>query len=109
MKKVMGLFIEDDLEKKQRVFFFQMIYLAMIFKLSQNEANEFKSAIDNIIMDDKEFFGKKFNIKDVQAHANSILKPIIVKIVAKRPMLPNELFNKDVIEGVIAEEIEECA
>lgn len=109
MKKFMDKFIEDDLTKKQRIFFFQMMYLAMSFKLSENEANEFKNIIDNILMTDNEFFGKKFDIKDVQAYSNSILKPIIVKIVAKRPILPKKVFDEDIIEGIIVEEVEKCA
>ena len=78
-------------------------------KLSQIEANEFRNIIDDMIMKDREFFGKKFDIKDVQAYSNSVLKPIIVRIVAKRPILPKNVFDENIIEGVIVEEIEECA
>lgn len=109
MKKFMDNFIEDDHTKKQRIFFFQMMYLAMVFKLSGQEANEFKNAIDTIIMNDGDFFGKKFNVRDMQPYANSVLKPIVVAIVAKRPMLPKKVFDEDIIEGIIIEEIKESA
>ena len=41
------------------------------------------------------FFGKKFEVKQMLPYANSILKPIVVAIVSQRPKLPNYTFDRD--------------
>ncbi|MFQ6342261.1 hypothetical protein [Campylobacter sp. VTCC 70190] len=105
VKKIMDNFIEDDSIKKQKVFFFQMMYLAMTFKLSGDEAQEFKAKVDKIIMSSKDFFGSDFSLDLMQPYSNSILKPIIVSIVAMRPIVPNEAFKEQIIEAVVIDEI----
>lgn len=105
IRKVMDKFIEDDSIKKQRVFFFQMCHLAMTFKLSGDEAQKFKAKVDEIIMSSKDFFGYNFKLDLMQPYSNSILKPVIVSIVAMRPILPVEAFEEQAIETVIIDEI----
>ena len=109
VKKFMDKFIEDDCVKKQRIFFLQMLYLAVIFKLSGDEAKEFKNKVDQVIMSAKDFFGGNFSAKEMQPYSNSVLKPIIVSVVARRPMLPSKTFKEEVIEAVIVDEVLQSA
>ena len=108
-KKIMDKFIEDDLAKKQRIFFEHIITLSVLFKLSKDEGSEFLAIVNKILQDDADFFGKKFSVKAMLPYANSILKPIVVAIVSQRPKLPNYAFNRDIVIDVIAEEIEEAS
>ncbi len=95
LKKLMDKFIEDDLAKKQRVFFEHIITLSVLFKLSKDEGAKFSAIVNKIIQDDMNFFGKKFEVKQMLPYANSILKPIVVAIVSQRPKLPNYTFDRD--------------
>ena len=106
-KKLMDKFIEDDLTKKQRIFFEHIIVLSVLFKLSKDEGAEFSAIVNKIIQDDKDFFGKKFEVKAMLPYANSILKPIVVAIVSQRPKLPN--FDKDMVIDAVVEEIQEAS
>ncbi len=108
-KKLMDKFIEDDLTKKQRIFFEHIIVLSVLFKLSKDEGSEFSAIVNKIIQDDKDFFGKKFEVKAMLPYANSILKPIVVAIVSQRPKLPNYAFNKDIVIDAVVEEIEQAS
>lgn len=108
-KKLMDKFIEDDLTKKQRIFFEHIIVLSVLFKLSKDEGAEFSAIVNKIIQDDKDFFGKKFEIKAMLPYANSILKPIVVAIVSQRPKLPNYAFDKDMVIDAVVEEIQEAS
>lgn len=109
VKKFMDKFIEDDCVKKQRIFFLQMLYLAVIFKLSGNEAKEFKNKVDQVIMSAKDFFGGNFSANEMQPYSNSVLKPIVVSVVATRPILPSQTFKEEVIEAVIVDEVLQSA
>ena len=86
-----------------------MLHLAMVFKLSANEAKEFKNKVDQVIMSSKDFFGSSFSVKEMQPYSNFILKPIVVSVVARRPMLPSKAFKEEVIEAVIVDEIMKSA
>lgn len=56
------------------------------------------------------FFGKKFEIKQILLYANSILKPIVVAIVSQRPKLPNNYtFDRDEVVDVAYEVINEAS
>ena len=96
-----------DLTKKQRIFFEHIIVLSVLFKLSKDEGAEFSAIVNKIIQDDKDFFGKKFEVKAMLPYANSILKPIVVAIVSQRPKLPN--FDKDMVIDAVVEEIEQVS
>lgn len=109
IKKLMDNFIEDDLTKKQRIFFEHIIALSVLFKLSKDEGAEFSAIVNKIIQDDADFFGKKFEVKAMLPYANSILKPIVVAIVSQRPKLPNYAFNKDMVIDAVVEEIQEAS
>lgn len=106
-KKVMDYFIKDDTLKKQAVFFEQMIVLAVLFKLNENEVSEFRNIVDKIIQDDASFFGDKFRLVEMVSHSNRILKPIVVAVVSQRPKLPVNVFDKEVVNGAFMEEINE--
>lgn len=106
-KKIMDNFIEDDLSKKQRIFFEHMITLSILFKLSKEEMQYFRSIVDNAIQQDKDFFGKKFHVSNILPYANSILKPIAVAVVSNRPKLHPNTFDNDFVIDVIAEEVKE--
>nr|MCR4942684.1 hypothetical protein [Campylobacter sp.] len=108
-KKIMDNFIEDDIVKKQRVFFFQMLYLATLFRLTQIEARIFKEKVDELILESEDFFGKTFNANNMQSYANSVLKPIIVEIIAQRTMITKKALDEDIIEAIIIEEVEQSA
>ncbi|TLD97440.1 hypothetical protein LS71_001430 [Helicobacter jaachi] len=106
-KKVMDNLIEDDISKKYRIFYGQMARLAMLFKLSGEEMDEFSKMVDSMISGDSEFFGNEFSAKEMLPYANSILKPLVVMVVSKRPkLLPSE-FNNDYIQEVIQQEVQE--
>lgn len=109
LKKLMDKFIEDDLAKKQRVFFEHIITLSVLFKLSKEEGAKFSAIVNQIIQDDMNFFGKKFEIKQILLYANSILKPIVVAIVSQRPKLPNYTFDRDEVVDVAYEVINEAS
>lgn len=109
LKKLMDKFIEDDLAKKQRVFFEHIITLSVLFKLSKDEGAEFSTIVNKIVQDDADFFGKKFEVKQMLPYANSILKPIVVAIVSQRPKLPNYTFDRDEIIDVAYEVINEAS
>lgn len=109
IKKLMDNFIEDDLTKKQRIFFEHIIALSVLFKLSKDEGAEFSAIVNKIIQDDADFFGKKFEVKAMLPYVNSILKPIVVAIVSQRPKLPNYAFNKDMVIDAVVEEIQEAS
>lgn len=106
VKKLMDVFVEDDVAKKQRIFFEQMIALSVMFKLSQKEAQILKNRIDRLIQGNKDFFGKQFNTKYMLPFANGVLKPIVVEIVSNRPKLPPQAFEKNIVAGAIAQELE---
>lgn len=109
LKKLMDKFIEDDLAKKQRVFFEHIITLSVLFKLSKEEGAKFSAIVNKIIQDDMNFFGKKFEIKQILLYANSILKPIVVAIVSQRPKLPNYTFDRDEVVDVAYDVINEAS
>lgn len=109
LKKLMDKFIEDDFAKKQRVFFEHIITLSVLFKLSKDEGAEFSAIVNKIIQDDMNFFGKKFEVKQMLPYANSILKPIVVAIVSQRPKLPNYTFDRDEVVDVAYEVINEAS
>lgn len=108
-KKIMDNYIEDDLSKKQRVFFSHMITLSCLFKLSKEEATKFRQAIDKIILEEEDFFGKSFSLDLMLPYANHILKPIIVMIVSQRVDIPKEAFDRELIGGIIEEELKSIA
>ncbi len=108
-KKLMDKFIEDDLAKKQRIFFEHIIALSVLFKLSKDEGSEFSAIVNKILQDDADFFGKKFSVKAMLPYANSILKPIVVAIVSQRPKLPNSAFDRDNVIDAVIEEIKEAS
>ncbi len=108
-KKLMDKFIEDDLAKKQRIFFEHIIALSVLFKLSKDEGSEFSAIVNKILQDDVDFFGKKFSVKAMLPYANSILKPIVVAIVSQRPKLPNSAFDRDNVIDAVIEEIKEAS
>lgn len=107
IKKIMDNFIEDDLLKKQRIFYAQMVLLSVSFKLTNEEANIFRAAVDEMISKDKDFFGKKFSVKNILPYSNQILKPIVVVIVSRRKKLPPNIFDEEIVVEVIEEEIKE--
>lgn len=109
VKKIMDKFIEDDLTKKQRIFFEHIITLSVLFKLSKDEGSEFSAIINKILQDDADFFGKKFSLKAMLPYANSILKPIVVAIVSQRSKLPNYAFDKNIVIDAVAEDIKEAS
>lgn len=109
LKKLMDKFIEDDFAKKQRVFFEHIITLSVLFKLSKKEGAKFSAIVNKIIQDDANFFGKKFEVKQMLPYANSILKPIVVAIVSQRPKLPNYTFDRDEVVDVAYEVINEAS
>ncbi|MBK1971036.1 hypothetical protein [Campylobacter sp. TTU_617] len=106
-KNILDNYIEDDLTKKQRIFFNHIITLSTLFKLSNAEASEFSMIVDKMIQEDKNFFKDKLNASMILASSNKILKPIVVLIVSNRTKLPLHTFNKEIIAEVIDEEIEE--
>ncbi len=108
-KKIMDKFIEDDLAKKQRIFFEHIIALSVLFKLSKDEGSEFSAIVNKILQDDADFFGKKFSVKAMLPYANSILKPIAVAIVSQRPKLPNYAFDRDNVIDAVIEDIKEAS
>lgn len=109
IKKLMDNFIEDDLAKKQRIFFEHIITLSILFKLSKEESRRFSAIVNDIVQEDKDFFGKKFLVKSMLPYANSILKPVVVAIVSNRISLPPSAFEKEEIIDVVAEVIEEAS
>ena len=109
IKKLMDKFIEDDLAKKQRVFFEHMIELSVLFKLSKEEGSEFAEIVNKTVQDDADFFGKKFTVKEMLPYANSILKPIVVAIISQRPKLPLISFEREEIIDVAYEVINEAS
>lgn len=109
IKKLMDKFIEDDLAKKQRIFFEHIITLSILFKLSKEESKRFSAIVNNIVQEDKDFFGKKFLVTSMLPYANSILKPIAVAIVSNRISLPPSAFDRGEVIDVVAEVIEEAS
>lgn len=102
----MDSIIEDDITKKQRLFFEHMILLATLFKLSKEEADVFKNMVDEIVQKDKNFFNTTILIKEIIPSSNRVLKPLIVLVLKKRPRISQEVFAN---EAYIIEAIQEVA
>ncbi|MWV62228.1 hypothetical protein DCO58_05330 [Helicobacter saguini] len=100
--------LEDDMSKKYRIFYGHMTRLAMLFKLSSDEMQEFSDLVDSIINADSKFFeSEDFKVNEMLPYSNSILKPLVVMIVSKRPKLDLESLNSQYINNVVKEEIAE--
>lgn len=100
--------LTEDINKKYRIFYGQMTNLAMLFKLSNDEMSEFSNLVDNIVGDGAKFFGE-FSASEMLPYANSVLKPLVVMIVSRRPKLLPSQFNDKYIQEVITQEAEELA
>ncbi|EOI8764553.1 hypothetical protein ACMXF0_001613, partial [Campylobacter jejuni] len=109
-KKILDKYIEDDNIKKQRIFYSHMINLSTIFKLNQNEINQFGELVDNMISNENNFFDNRININNILPSSNSILKPIVVTIVSSREKLMPSIFeNNKLIMEIIEEDLEKSA
>lgn len=93
--------IEDDRQKKQRVFFSHLIHLSDLFKLSNQEADFLKSMVDSYISEKEDFFGSSFPVKNILAYSNSILKPMVVSIVSQRELIPSRVFQDSFINNAL--------
>lgn len=93
--------IEDDLHRKQRVFFSHLVHLSDLFKLSNQEADFLKSMVDSYISEKENFFGSSFPVKNILAYSNSILKPMVVSIVSQRALISNQVFQDQFINNAL--------
>lgn len=93
--------IEDDHQKKQRIFFSHLMHLSDLFKLSSEEGDRVKSMVDSYISEKEDFFGSSFPVKNILAYSNSILKPMVVSIVSQRTLIPSRVFQDNFINSAL--------
>lgn len=109
-KSFMDKFIEDDLVKVYRLFFWYIQYLALLFRMNEREMQAFKTMIDiTIERHGQEAFFRAIRAKAQQTlpHINAILKPMAVIVVSSRPKIPPMIFDRAHAEQVSMELLQE--